>query len=146
MFYSCHKLFIIWPFDLVVHTNLMLIGWPYMVDQSENRKILTSRTNSTRLWAPRYFFWERVSSNRVLCLGFWGWIIIDYTLIPSNSSGALYHNVTTMGVYGLSGDPYSLARPKSATWTNQFKMSCKNSFQSSCIKIPHQKTLSQSVL
>jgi len=44
MFYSCHKRFVNWPFDLVVQTSLMLIGRPYMVDQSESRNILTSRT------------------------------------------------------------------------------------------------------
>lgn len=35
------------------------------------------------------------------------------TLHPSRSSGDLYHKVTTIGVYGFNGEPYSLARPKS---------------------------------
>ena len=34
---------------------------------------------------------------------------------PSRSSGALYHSVTTTGVYPFRGDPYSLASPKSPT-------------------------------
>ena len=36
------------------------------------------------------------------------------TFWPSNNSIALYQRVTTIGVKGISGEPNSLARPKSA--------------------------------
>ena len=39
-----------------------------------------------------------------------------FTLVHSSSSGARYHSVTTIGVYAFSGDPYSLASPKSPTF------------------------------
>ena len=42
-------------------------------------------------------------------------IAVEYSLIPSKSSGARYHNVTTIAVYACNGDPYSRARPKSPT-------------------------------
>lgn len=48
---------------------------------------------------------------------------VEYSLQHKRSSGARYHSVTTIGVYWRSGDPYSLANPKSPT----FK---KNTFQS----------------
>jgi len=48
-------------------------------------------------------------------------IDVLYSLAPSRSSGARYHNVTTIGVYGRSGEPYSRARPKSPIYTNTQK-------------------------
>ena len=42
-------------------------------------------------------------------------IHIKLTGAPSRSSGDLYHSVTTIGVYFLKGEPYSRAKPKSAT-------------------------------
>lgn len=39
-----------------------------------------------------------------------------FTFVHSSSSGARYHSVTTIGVYAFSGDPYSLASPKSPTF------------------------------
>lgn len=38
----------------------------------------------------------------------------EFTLIPNNNSGARYQSVTTIGVYAFNGEPYSLAKPKSA--------------------------------
>ena len=43
-------------------------------------------------------------------------IAVEYSLIPSNNSGARYHNVTTTAVYACNGDPYSRASPKSPTF------------------------------
>lgn len=40
-------------------------------------------------------------------------IDVSYFSYPSNSSGALYHNVTTKLVYGLRGKPNLRANPKS---------------------------------
>jgi hypothetical protein len=40
-------------------------------------------------------------------------------LMPSSSSGARYHKVTTTGVYGFNGEPYSRARPKSPIYDRQ---------------------------
>ena len=42
-------------------------------------------------------------------------IAVEYSLIPSKSSGARYQRVTTIAVYSWSGEPYSRARPKSPT-------------------------------
>ena len=42
-------------------------------------------------------------------------IAVEYSFIPSNSSGARYHKVTTTDVYACNGDPYSRASPKSPT-------------------------------
>lgn len=42
-------------------------------------------------------------------------IAVVYSFAPSNSSGALYHNVTTSCVMLPMGLPYFLANPKSAT-------------------------------
>ena len=39
----------------------------------------------------------------------------EYSFAWSKSSGARYQSVTTTGVYGLEGDPYSRASPKSPT-------------------------------
>lgn len=40
---------------------------------------------------------------------------VEYSFAHNSNSGALYHNVTTIGVYCFSGEPYSLASPKSPT-------------------------------
>lgn len=47
---------------------------------------------------------------------------------PNKNSGARYHNVTTMWVYGLKGSANFLAKPKSHTFkspllsTNKFEV------------------------
>ena len=42
---------------------------------------------------------------------------VEYSFIPNNNSGALYHKVKTSFVYGLIGIEKALAKPKSATLT-----------------------------
>jgi len=42
-----------------------------------------------------------------------------YSFSPRRSSGARYHSVTTIGVYGRRGEPYSRARPKSPICVNK---------------------------
>lgn len=71
------------------------------------------------------------------------------TLAPSSSSGDRYHRVTTIGVYGFRGEPYSRAKPKSPICgRTEMSQSPKNYQVSLLLKyfkrfLPHQKKLDE---